>query len=777
MFDEPVTDRPVVAGLASPSLLEVNEQLVRTLLRTQEQFDNERRAAHEARRLATLDPLTRLPTRMQLIDRFAQAAALADRRGGRLALLFLDLDGFKQVNDSVGHAAGDRLLTAVARCLVLSVRASDTVSRHGGDEFLILLTEIVHDSDAATTSAKMLQALAALPVEGAEGARITGSIGISFYPDHGKDVQALISRADAAMYCAKAVGRGQYRIHNEIAPADRRGRSPVGSRTGPSGDPHARLLADDGGHEDERHANEGRPANASLGVADDPARAEQHLQVALEAAGMGRWELDLQTGKMNRSIRHDALFGDVTPQSDWSIDTTLMRFVPGDRPAVAAAFQEAVTTGSLEFEHRIEHAGDGRIRWLHLAGRTLFRNGVPWRIVGVISDVTDRRAAEDRLRQSQKLEAIGRLTGGIAHDFNNLLLVIGGSAELLASRIAADERSGRLVDAIRRAVANGSKLNRQLLAFARKQEPTPEVVAIRQLMPVFEDLLDRATNATIAIELSCEDEPWPCYLDCHQLEVAVLNLAINARDAMPSGGKLTLDARNVVVDHATATRRSSREGKFVRISLSDTGAGMPGAVIARAFEPFFTTKPIGQGTGLGLSQVDGFARQSGGFVTIERRAEGGTTVAIHLPRSHRIGSPAPANDPLIAPQAGRSASILVVEHDPDVRTTTTAMLVDLGYRVVEAASADAAMALIASGRHVDLVFSDIVMHGIGGVEFAMRLRRDRGVPVLLTSGCLDRDTLPDDVAPFLPILRKPFTRADLDAALKSALDGAAAPRT
>ncbi|MEO9063525.1 MAG: PAS domain S-box protein, partial [Burkholderiaceae bacterium] len=289
-----------------------------------------------------------------------------------------------------------------------------------------------------------------------------------------------------------------------------------------------------------RRSEELAAANAHLAEEiDERRRVEDSLRLALEAADMGNWEIDLVTDRVRRSLRHDQIFGHARLLPAWSLAEALTYFLPEEQDEIAAAFDEAETTGSIRFERRIQRAGDGATRWISVRGRTYYEDGQPVRMAGVVSDVTDQRAIEEQLRQSQKMEAVGQLTGGIAHDFNNLLLVIGGSLDMLGRRIPVDERTTRLLTAARSGVARGAKLNHQLLAFSRRQDLQAEVLCIDDLVPTFEHLLDRAAGETVKVAIKSAVETWLCRTDPHQLETAILNLAINARDAMPDGGTLT----------------------------------------------------------------------------------------------------------------------------------------------------------------------------------------------------------------------------------------------
>src|SRR6201992_745614 len=362
-------------------------------------------------------------------------------------------------------------------------------------------------------------------------------------------------------------------------------------------------------------------------------KTEESLQLTLDAAEMGIWELALLSNQMRCSLRHDRIFGDETGALSFDLATLVGYFVPEDQPKVHGAFDQARATGAVEFEHRIRRGNDKAIRWVNVKGRTFYDGQHPVRITGVTADITQRREVDEQLRQAQKMEAVGQLTGGIAHDFNNLLMIIGGSLDMLGRRMADEPKVRMLFDAARQAVGRGARLNQQLLAFSRRQDLHMEVVQINDLLPTFEHLLDRAVGETIKMEFIKDEDLWLCRTDPHQLETAILNLAINARDAMPDGGSLRIKTANRRVGDALASQWGASAGEDAVILVGGTGFGMSSAVLATVVEPFFTPQDVREGTGLGLSQVDGFAKQSGGFVAVTSTPGQGTVIDVHLKRS------------------------------------------------------------------------------------------------------------------------------------------------
>ena len=377
----------------------------------------------------------------------------------------------------------------------------------------------------------------------------------------------------------------------------------------------------------------------------------------------------------------------------------------------------------------------------------------------------ERQKVEETLRQAQKIEAIGQLTGGVAHDFNNLLMVISGGLDMLG-RTEDAERRERLMAGMRQAAQRGSGLTRQLLAFSRRQPLTPQPIDLSRQVGGMSELLDRSLRGDVHVRLDFEKDLWPTDVDPGELELVVLNLAVNARDAMPEGGTITLRARN-------APGSDDTQPDYVELAVIDTGTGIPDDVIQRVFDPFFTTKDIGKGSGLGLAQVHGFAIQSGGSVRIESTPGVGTKVILLLPRSHR--QPLIAERHLVDVHAGEpvrvsQGSVLLVEDDDEVAALVSEMLDHLGYAVTRVASAQAALGAFANGRDVDLVFSDIMMPGgMNGVDLARELHRRRpDLPVLLTSGYADAARRDADAANVL-ILPKPYEIDDLSAALNATM--------
>lgn len=386
-------------------------------------------------------------------------------------------------------------------------------------------------------------------------------------------------------------------------------------------------------------------------------------------------------------------------------------------------------------------------------------------------DVTELRAQEAFVRHAQKMESLGQMTGGVAHDFNNLLTIVIGSLETLRRHVGDDSRARELIDRAMIGADRGAKLNAQLLSFARKQPLEPKIVNLGDLLPTFVELLRRSLGATIEIESVGAGGLWNTLVDPAQFESAVLNLALNARDAMPSGGKLTLELANVTLDEAYAARHAElKAGQYVMLAVTDSGTGMAPEIVERAFDPFFTTKPDGQGTGLGLSQVYGFGKQTGGHLKIYSEPGHGTTIKLYLPRHLGDATPVRAGAP--AADVSGSETILVVEDDPDVRRTAVVTLTTLGYHVLEAATGAAALTLLEGEQRIDLLFTDVVLPGsVTSRVLAATARELRpNLAVLFTSGytanaIIHNGRLDDDVQ----FISKPYRREQLAAKLRAVL--------
>jgi signal transduction histidine kinase/ActR/RegA family two-component response regulator len=391
----------------------------------------------------------------------------------------------------------------------------------------------------------------------------------------------------------------------------------------------------------------------------------------------------------------------------------------------------------------------------------------------VAEEVAEREKAQTALRQAQKIEVVGQLTSGVAHDFNNLLAAVLGNLDLLRGRIA-DPRGQRMLEGAFRAASRGAKLTEQLLAFSRQRHLEPEPFDINELVRGMSNLLAHTLGPTISVTRQLTAEPWPVLADPGQIEIAVLNIAVNARDAMPLGGTLLIETANLTAGHRRLP--AGLAGDFVLIAVSDTGTGMTEAVKARAFEPFYTTKEIGKGTGLGLSMVYGVAKQSGGAAVIDSEPGKGTTVALFLPRSTMAPVQRPAElPPPDAAAPRRGGRVLVVDDDGDVREVTVATLTENGFEVTAVKTGQAALALIEHGTPFDLMIVDYAMPGLTGAEVIARARARRpDIAAILVTGYAE-PVLAADLPANVPLLRKPFRVAEIVTRVASALAAATAP--
>ena len=403
---------------------------------------------------------------------------------------------------------------------------------------------------------------------------------------------------------------------------------------------------------------------------------------------------------------------------------------------------------------------DGTFFWASVVIDPIREDGQLVGFAKITRDITERRntqvkleAMQKQLAESQKFDALGQLTGGVAHDFNNLLMIISGSLHILKRDAADDAKLQRAISAIETATKRGAALTSQLLTFARRQSVNPQAIDFADRIAAIREVLDAGVGSSVRLAFDIGRDVWPIRTDASELETALLNLVINARDAMPDGGTVTISARNVVPDDTLLT------GEFVAIDVADTGLGIPSDVVDRIFEPFFTTKPIGKGTGLGLSQVHGFAHQAGGTVKVASELGKGTTFTILLPR----GTDAPVRETAEAPSFRGSGTVLLVEDNPEVATVSIGLLEQLGYRVRRVSDAESALREL-EHNGVDFVFSDIVMPGkMDGLGLAHHLRQVHpDLPILLATGYSEAAA---DVRGDFPILRKPYEIHELSEAI------------
>jgi PAS domain S-box-containing protein len=439
-------------------------------------------------------------------------------------------------------------------------------------------------------------------------------------------------------------------------------------------------------------------------------------------------------------------------------------FVPPDRAMmIEEAERRAVAARAPDEVIEERTSPDGTTKWFLINHIPILDEAGSVRNLATIErDITERKLMEMRLRQADKMQALGTLAGGVAHDFNNLLMAVLGSLDLASRRAPDDPRLTRLLQNATYAAERGASLTQRLLSFSRQRDLRLQAVDVNQVITGMSDLLTRTLGGVVRIERHLHDGLWMAMVDPDQLELAILNLCINARDAMAENGVLTLSTRNEAVDEGRITELSG--GEYVVISVTDTGSGIPPEVLARVLEPFFTTKEVGKGTGLGLPMVYGLAQQSGGTVTIQSTVGTGTTVDLYLSRAAAEREDGPHEEQAIALDAPK-VRILLVDDDAEVRTVTAAYLTEMGHRVVEAADGSSALDILKTDDQLDLLIADFAMPGMTGTDLADRARKIRSdLGILLVTGYADPKRLPEGYL----MLHKPFSRPDLAAKVTEA---------
>ena len=537
---------------------------------------------------------------------------------------------------------------------------------------------------------------------------------------------------------------------------------------------------------------------------------EQQLQTALTSGRLGSWSFDVDETLFHASETSRIHFG-CSQRHEFTYGELEGVVHPDDRARLKRAVQDAVQSGDdLVVEYRAVDTENG-VSWVDLRARALKDGtGRVAELVGVSSDISSRKyselererllgelavertalsnltrtleqrvmertgeltmeiaareKAQEQLLQSQKMESVGQLTGGIAHDFNNLLMAVMGNLEILRKRLPEDAGLRRLIDGALQGAQRGASLTQRMLAFARQQDLKTTSADLGLLVTGMQELLRRSLGPQIALQLRVMPDLPPAEVDPHQVELAVLNLAINARDAMPEGGVI-----DVQVDQKQVSGDSRlSDGNYLRVCIADSGCGMDAATLGKAVEPFFSTKPLGKGTGLGLSMTHGLAVQLGGRLELVSAVGRGTTATLWLPMATE---PAVESEtPILQPVAGRIAVILVVDDDPLVAMSTVDMLEDLGHKVIEAHSGQRALEILETGQLIDLMVTDQAMPGMTGIQLAeiVRSKRPR-LPVLLATGFTD---LPTSKLANLPRLAKPYQQSQLQAEIEKLLDTA-----
>ncbi|WP_336619059.1 hybrid sensor histidine kinase/response regulator [Pseudomonas sp. PS02302] len=541
--------------------------------------------------------------------------------------------------------------------------------------------------------------------------------------------------------------------------------------------------------------------------------AAERVQLALAAGAIiGTWYWDLPTDRFTVDEAFAINFGldPALGRDGLSLAQVVASVHPDDQAGLAAAIADVIARGGrYAHQYRVRRS-DGRYYWLEANGHVeLAPDGTPLRFPGVLLDVDARRAladerdralaelrdltatleqrveerteelrrSEEALRQSQKMEAVGQLTGGLAHDFNNLLAGISGSLDLMSLRIG----QGRFTElekyllAAQGSAKRAAALTHRLLAFARRQTLAPEATVVNQLVGGMLDLVQRTVGPAIQVHFTSLPDDQPLLVDQSQLENALLNLCINARDAMPKGGRILIAASHRTLGEADSRDFELAPGRYLHLSVTDTGSGMPPEVAAKAFEPFFTTKPMGQGTGLGLSMIYGFARQSGGQLRLRSMPGEGTTVCLYLPLrpvERPYGSPLAAGQPGLL--EGAHATVLVVDDEPTVRMLVTDLLRELGYVIIEAADGAGGLEVLHSDARIDLLVTDVGLPGgMNGRQLADAARVQRpALKVLFITGFAETSLLSDGhLEPGMAILTKPFAVEALAQRVKGLVAG------
>jgi two-component system cell cycle sensor histidine kinase/response regulator CckA len=528
---------------------------------------------------------------------------------------------------------------------------------------------------------------------------------------------------------------------------------------------------------------EGRPRRMIGAMLDITARkeseqalrdSEERLRMALDGGQIGTWDWDLRNDAVRWGGHAARVFNVMPGSAPLRFEAFLGMVHPEDRTGLDEAMRHAIAQGvplDIEFRALSEaalanpHTSHHETRWVAAQGQAYTDDrGEPVRMLGVMQDITERKRLESQFLQAQKMEGIGRLAGGVAHDFNNLLTAVLGYIEMAGTKLERDNPAHEYFGSIRHAAERGASLTRQLLGFARRQITEPRVVDLDALVVQMQDLLRRVIGEDVELRIVTARDLGSVRLDPAQFEQVLMNLVINARDAMPNGGTLTIESRNVDLDESYARQHQGvQPGHYVMLAVSDTGMGMTEDVSRHLFEPFFTTKPPGRGTGLGLATCYGIVKQNGGHIWVYSEYGRGSTFKIFLPRTGEAAvSEAPA-DPASGTVAGHE-TVLVVEDEPMVRAISVESLEMLGYRVLQASNGEEALEVArAFAGAIDLVVSDVVMPLMGGPALVQRLRIERPhVKVLFVSGYTDDAIVRQGVLePGVEFLQKPFALAAL----------------
>jgi two-component system, cell cycle sensor histidine kinase and response regulator CckA len=501
--------------------------------------------------------------------------------------------------------------------------------------------------------------------------------------------------------------------------------------------------------------------------------AEERMRFALQSANVGIWDMDYVTGALRWSDTLEAQYGLLPGTFGGTFDAFIERIHPDDRSSVLEGVGKAMKAGADFTVHNRAVWPDGTTRWLSGAGRILLdAGGKPVRGVGISLDVTERQILEAQYQQAQKMEAVGRLAGGVAHDFNNLLTAILGYCELLLTEVAPNDPRHADITEIEKAGNRAAGLTRQLLAFSRKQIIEPTSLNLSEIVTDMQPMLERLIGEDVRVKLSVEPNLPPVRADRGQVEQIVMNLAVNARDAMPRGGTLTIETANIELDeHYVATHLGVAPGPHVALIVTDTGTGMTPEVQRRLFEPFFTTKEVGKGTGLGLATVHGIVARSGGSVGVYSEVGRGTSLKVYFPLA-QAEDLSPESRPADARHRTGTETVLVVEDEIGLRELTKRLLERHGYRVLLAANAEEAYRLFDQDASIDVLLTDVVMPGASGPELTRALRDRRpSLRVIYMSGYTEEAIVHHGVlAPGVAFLHKPFTSEMLGRKIRDLLE-------
>ncbi len=502
-------------------------------------------------------------------------------------------------------------------------------------------------------------------------------------------------------------------------------------------------------------------------------QSEERFRFVLEAAGVGIWDLDFRTGVLQWSEILEAQHGLKPGAFGGTLEAFIERVHPDDRDALRTVMKAHQTGENFSIQHRTLWP-DGTVRWLSGAGRIeVGPQGEPLRGVGISLDVTERRRLEAQYLQAQKMEAVGRLASGVAHDFNNLLTVILGFTELMTSEVDSASQHANDLGEIIKAARRAAGLTTQLLAFSRQQVLHATPLDVNGLITDMMGMLARLIGEHVHVALSLSPELSPALVDRGQLEQVVMNLVVNARDAMPGGGNISIATADVMLEESSFPETEIAPGWYVMLAVTDAGSGMTKETQRRLFEPFFTTKESGKGTGLGLSTTYGIVKQSKGYIWVSSEVGQGTTFQVYLPRA-TDHIPAPALSPAVtAPVKRDSETVLLVEDEVGVRLLSKRVLVNAGYRVLEAENGDDAERLFGHlAGSINLLVTDVMMPGCGGPELHRRLKLHApALRVLYMSGYTEQSAGGNGgIDPELPFVQKPFTAAEFVRQVRDALD-------